>query len=217
MSRYQLIIFDWDGTVMDSVPKIVNTMQLAAKELALPIPQAQSVKDIIGLSLETAAEVLFGDKADTQLIAQTYKSVYRERDITPAPLFEGVEDVFKHLRAQGYQLAIATGKSRKGLNRLLAEHQLVDYFCATRTACESESKPHPDMLHQILQQTGVHPTDAIMVGDTIIDMTLAKNAGVDGLAVTFGVHSEAQMQALAPKAFVHQFSAIPAVIAQLTE
>ncbi|WP_010605002.1 HAD family hydrolase [Pseudoalteromonas maricaloris] len=186
--RYKCVIFDWDGTVMDSVPKIVNTIHLAAKSCNITPVSDSEAKSIIGLSLPVAMQVLFPhheDKAES--LANAYKYIYSNEDDTPSPIFEGVESLLGKLRDRGIKIAVATGKSRTGLNRLMAQNGLTDYFVTTRTACEAESKPHPDMLLQILTELGVDAKDTVMVGDSIIDMNLASNAGVDAIGVTMGV------------------------------
>ncbi|MCG9758606.1 MULTISPECIES: HAD family hydrolase [Pseudoalteromonas] len=192
--RYKCVIFDWDGTVMDSVPKIVNTIHLAAKSCNMTPVSDSEAKSIIGLSLPVAMRVLFPhheDKAES--LASAYKYIYSNEDDTPSPIFEGVEPLLGKLRDRGIKIAVATGKSRTGLNRLMAQNGLTDYFVTTRTACEAESKPHPDMLLQILTELGVDAEDTVMVGDSIIDMDLASNAGVDAIGVTLGVASRDEL------------------------
>lgn len=192
--QYKCVIFDWDGTVMDSVPKIVNTIHLAAKSCNIMPVSDSEAKSIIGLSLPVAMQVLFPhheDKAES--LASAYKYIYSNEDDTPSPIFEGVESLLGKLRDRGIKIAVATGKSRTGLNRLMAQNGLTDYFVTTRTACEAESKPHPDMLLQILTELGVDAKDTVMVGDSIIDMNLASNAGVDAIGVTMGVATREQL------------------------
>ncbi|PCK29849.1 HAD-IIIA family hydrolase [Pseudoalteromonas piscicida] len=192
--RYKCVIFDWDGTVMDSVPKIVNTIHLAAQSCGIPPVSDSEAKSIIGLSLPKAMQVLFPqhqDKADS--LTSAYKYIYSNEDDTPSPIFEGVESLLSQLRSQGIKIAVATGKSRTGLDRLMAQNSLCDYFLTTRTACEAKSKPHPDMLLQILNELGVDAQETVMVGDSIIDMDLARNAGVDAVGMTLGVASREQL------------------------
>ncbi|MEZ7204951.1 HAD family hydrolase [Pseudoalteromonas sp. DY56-GL79] len=192
--RYKCVIFDWDGTVMDSVPKIVNTIHLAAESCGIVPVSNEAAKSIIGLSLDKAILTLFPNHEDklASLIA-AYKYIYKHQDKTPAPLFEGAETLLKQLHGSGIKVAVATGKSRIGLDRLMAESGLSDIFVTTRTACEAESKPHPDMLLQILAELNVEATEAVMIGDTIIDMNLAKNAGIDAIGVTMGVATREQL------------------------
>ena len=165
--QYKLVIFDWDGTLMDSVPKIVNVLKLAAKQCGAAIPRDEDAKSIIGLSLPTAVAKLFPHDEDKwEALAQAYKTVYKEGDYTPTPLFTGANELLDALAGGQVQLAVATGKSRTGLNRLMAETSTEDYFVTTKTADEAQSKPNPDMLNQILTMTGVAAEDAIMIGDS---------------------------------------------------
>lgn len=175
---------------MDSVPKIVNTIHLAATACGIDKVTDEQAKNIIGLSLEKAMLRLFPGHPDKleELVA-AYKHIYKHVDTTPTPLFNGVAELLKQLQQQGKQIAVATGKSRVGLDRLLHESGLRDYFVITRTACEAQSKPHPDMLEQILQHLQVSPQQTVMIGDTLIDMELAQRAGVDAIGVTMGVAS----------------------------
>ncbi|MCG7533641.1 HAD-IA family hydrolase [Pseudoalteromonas sp. OOF1S-7] len=203
---YKLVIFDWDGTVMDTVPKIVNTLHKVVACHGLEPISNDAAKSIIGLSLETAMVTLFPEQqAMAAELAQTYKRLYKE-DTTPITVFEGVEALLAELKAQGILLAVATGKSRAGLDNLLAHSGLSDYFCVTRTADDAKSKPDPDMLLQILSELGVPPEEAIMVGDTGIDMQLASNAHVPAIAVTFGAASAAQLTAYTPLALCHSYA-----------
>lgn len=185
---YQLIVFDWDGTLMDSIQRIVSSMQATARQLALPVPTAEAVKAIIGLSLQPAIERLFGRlSAPTyQQFLEYYRDQYVTLDPTPTPVFDGVPELLESLRAQGYLLAVATGKARRGLDRVLAESQLGDFFVATRCADESASKPNPQMLHELMQITGVTAARTLMIGDSDHDLSMAKAAEVDALAVSFG-------------------------------
>ncbi|CCQ12188.1 Similar to phosphoglycolate phosphatase,clustered with ribosomal large subunit pseudouridine synthase C [Pseudoalteromonas luteoviolacea B = ATCC 29581] len=188
--KYKLVIFDWDGTVMDSIEKIVNSIQLAAEHAGVDIPTADAAKRIIGLSLETAIETLFpNERSKWHALVTGYKHQFKYMDKTPTPVFEGVEALLGSLSQQGIKLAVATGKSRAGLNRMLEQSGLGHYFVVTKTADEAQSKPHPQMLNDILSETNVAPKDAVMIGDTIIDMQLACNAKVDAIGVTLGVDS----------------------------
>ena len=199
--RYKLVIFDWDGTLMDSVPKIVNVLKLAAKQCGAAIPSEDDAKSIIGLSLPTAVAKLFPNDENKRIaLVQAYKALYKEDDNTPTPLFTGANELLDALSAIKVQLAVATGKSRKGLNRLMAETSTVDYFVTTKTADEAQSKPSPDMLNQILAMTGVAAEDAIMIGDSLLDIEMAKQAGVAAVGLTHGAATRAmleQTQALA--------------------
>ncbi len=193
--QYKLVIFDWDGTLMDSVPKIVNVLKLAAKHCDAVIPSEDDAKSIIGLSLPSAIAKLFPNDEDKwAALAQTYKTVYKEEDDTPTPLFSGANELLDALAASQVQLAVATGKSRTGLNRLMAESSTEDFFVTTKTADEAQSKPSPDMLNQILAITGVAAENAVMIGDSLLDIEMAKQAGVAAVGLTHGAATRAALE-----------------------
>ena len=191
---------------MDSVPKIVNTMSLAAREVGIVPAQESAVKNIIGLSLPLAIKTLFPEhpQLHDSLTAQ-YKHQYKYVDNTPTPLFAAVKETLESLVAQGKTLAVATGKSRAGLERLLDETKLRSLFSFTRTSCEARSKPDPDMLLQILDYFDANADDALMIGDTQIDMCLGANAAIDTIGVTFGVHSASALAKYSPVATVDSY------------
>lgn len=188
--KYELIVFDWDGTLMDSVAKIVACTQAAAKDLGLDVPEFDEAKQIIGLGLHEAMARLFSitDEQQVQLVARQYRHHFLGDEPTPEVLFDGAEDLLRNLEAQGYMLAVATGKSRRGLEHVLDKTGLGGVFHATRCADESFSKPHPQMLEEIMNVTGADPVNTLMIGDTEYDMLMAGNAGADALGVTYGVH-----------------------------
>jgi phosphoglycolate phosphatase len=208
---YKLVIFDWDGTVMDSVAKIVNCMHQSARVCGVVCPTDEAVKNIIGLSLEQAVTVLFPQQSHlhADLIAG-YKHQYKHLDNTPTPLFADVEQTLAALKNRGVLLAVATGKSRVGLERLLDETQLRDYFVATRTSDDALSKPAPDMLLQLLDELNISHDDALMIGDTKIDMAMAKAANIDRLGVTMGVHNAQQLNEFTPIATVDSYQQLAA-------
>jgi len=205
MHKYKLVIFDWDGTVMDSVGRIVSSMRSAAKEAELTIPNEEQVKNIIGLSLPEAAKVLFPqlpEHKENQLIMH-YKRHYTELDQTPSPMFENAIQLFENLLERNKYLAVATGKGRAGLERVWEATSSKQYFSTSRCAQECQSKPHPEMLFQIMDELSILPSEAVMIGDTIHDMAMAKNAKVDRIGVTFGVHDHKTLSAFEPKAIVN--------------
>ncbi|ART83807.1 HAD family hydrolase [Oceanisphaera profunda] len=202
--KFRLVIFDWDGTLMDSVARIVSSMQTAALDCLLPVPSAEAVRDIIGLSLYKAFPILFGTLSDaqsTQLLT-VYRRHYLELDQTPSPLFAGASDTIKGLHASGYQLAVATGKQRVGLDSVLADTQLGSYFHALRGADQAVSKPHPLMLEQILDELQVKPAEAVMVGDSSYDLAMAQAIGMPRIGVTYGVHDSIKLSAHQPLALI---------------
>ena len=186
-----LIIFDWDGTLMDSAAKIVTCMQCAARDLDLVAPSCDEVENIIGLGLPQAVARLFPalSAEGNERLQKAYAEHYVVNDKTQTPLFFGVERTLISLRKQGYRLAVATGKSRKGLNRVFAETGTGAYFDSSRCADETASKPHPLMLEELLAELDCKAERALMVGDSEYDMEMAKNAGVKPIAVDYGVHS----------------------------
>ncbi len=212
--RYDLIIFDWDGTLMDSVDKIVRCMQGAARDLGCADPGAASIRHIIGLSLTEAMQALFPSlvAAEHERLTQRYREHFLHRDQTPMPLFPGVDEGLQQLNKKNYLLAVATGKARRGLDRVLEDTAMRGLFCATRCADEAFSKPHPKMLEDILAATGVMPQRALMVGDTTYDMQMAHNAGVAGLAVSYGVHAREDLLHAGALACLNSFEEVCAWI-----
>ena len=189
---YQLIIFDWDGTIMDSAQKIANCIKAAARDVGVDEPSDQQAKSIIGLGLTEAMRVLFESASESQIkqIVEAYKYHFVKGDVTEQGLFDGVEQGLQALEDAGAVLAVATGKSRAGLDRIFAETGLKKHFITSRCADETRSKPNPQMLHEILDFTAIDADKTIMVGDTTYDMDMAINANMHGLGVSYGVHSE---------------------------
>lgn len=186
-----LIIFDWDGTLQNTIEKIVVCMQKSAHEYGIRAPADEAVRDVIGLSLATAMDELFDDRLDqTQrdTLQAIYSRIYNHEDTTPTPFFEGAIDLLNKLRSENYAIAVATGKRRRGLDRILAEHGLGHLFNATRCADETASKPDPLMLEELLKVLEVPRSQALMIGDSFYDMQMAVNAGVSGIGITHGVH-----------------------------
>ncbi|QIB52426.1 HAD-IA family hydrolase [Pseudomonas sp. OIL-1] len=208
MNEFNTLIFDWDGTLVDSVEKIVEAMQVAADEVGLLVPAAGAVRGIIGLGLPEAIATLYPELDDPSRAAalkQAYSDCYIRLELTPSPMFEGVMNTLDACRKQGFNLAVATGKSRRGLQRILAQHGLTDYFDATRCADETASKPHPLMLREILAQLDVAPEQALMVGDSEFDMHMARNAGMAGVAVSYGAQSREQLLCCDPVHCIDEF------------
>ncbi len=211
MSKYSLLVFDWDGTLMDSQAQIVNCMQSAIGELELESRTDEQITNIIGLGLEEAIVQLY-PMIDMKLVTttvQTYREHYLFKDKTPSPLFEGVKDVLNNLRESGYNLAIATGKSRRGLDKGLSETDLHDYFPISRCADETRSKPHPQMLEEILTDHNTQASKALMIGDSEYDLQLAQNTKVDGLAVSYGVHGLMRLLKQDPVGFIDKIGQLP--------
>jgi len=208
MSMYSLIIFDWDGTLMDSELHIVESMQAAMHEQALEVLSAAAVRDIIGLGLPEAVHTLYPDQAESRRasLCEAYSRHFVAGDPATLELFPEAEAVLSDLKAAGHQLAVATGKTRKGLDRLLAYNNWLSYFHGTRCADETSSKPHPQMLHELLVEFDCPPERALMVGDTEFDLAMAVNAGIDSVGVSYGVHDVARLQQHQPRLIVDRLS-----------
>ncbi|MBL4899151.1 MAG: HAD-IA family hydrolase [Colwellia sp.] len=204
MQNYKLVIFDWDGTLMDSVDRIVSSMQSAAKVVGLAIPSNEAAKQIIGLSIPEALKALFEGITDEQIeiMRSQYKYQYLEGDTTPTPLFANATNLLTQLKQNNKLLAVATGKGRDGLNRVLEVSETSAFFNTTRCAGEMPSKPDPTMLLSILDELNLALHEAIMIGDTSHDLKMAQNAGVDSIGVTFGVHDREVLNQYKPKVIV---------------
>lgn len=205
MPAYKLAIFDWDGTLMDSVAHIVDSMQQAAYVLGEPVPSVSDVRHIIGLGLPEAIALLFpkASAVAREAIRQQYAQHFIAHSAAKSELFAGAEPLLAQLTQQGYLLAIATGKSRLGLDRVLAQTGIGHYFVATRCADETASKPHPLMLQELLAYTQTSPQDSIMIGDTSYDMEMAQTIEMPRLAVSYGVHSIDTLKQYQPMAIVN--------------
>lgn len=202
--KYSLIIFDWDGTLMDSEAHIVTSMQGAMQEQALEVLSAAKVRDIIGLGLPEAIHTLYPLETELRRAAlcEAYPRHFVASDPATLRLFPQAESVLADLKTAGYRLAVATGKTRKGLDRLLAHNEWHSYFHGTRCADETRSKPHPQMLHELLVELDCPPEQALMVGDTEFDLAMAKNAGIDSIGVSYGVHDVARLQLHEPRLII---------------
>jgi len=205
---YSLLIFDWDGTIIDSTARIISSMQRAAVDVGLLRPEDEAVCEIIGLGLPEALRAVFPliQAPQIERMKERYAFYYIEGDSTPVALFPYVRETLESLHAKGYRLAVATGKNRRGLDRVLAQTKLGHLFEITRCADETTSKPDPHMLHEILAHTGVAPEAAIMVGDTEFDMDMGRRAGVGRIAVSYGAHHIDRLYQYDPLLSMHQFN-----------
>lgn len=199
--RYELVVFDWDGTIMDSTGLIAECIQLAAHDLRLPIPSVEQAKAIIGLGLDDSTSRLFPqlDGAGRTQFAMAYRKHYVPRD-NEAPLYEGIRELLSSLAAPERFLAVATGKPRVGLERAFGHSGLKPMFHYSRCADEGFPKPHPDMLQKLMDFTAVSPDRTLMIGDTTHDMELARNAGVDAIAMAYGAHPRDFLAGMSPLA-----------------
>jgi len=202
-----LLMFDWDGTLIDSSEKIIQSMQRAADTSGLPALSDARVKSIIGLGLPEAIHTLYPqvDVDSRENFREHYAKHYLEADQIPCEFFPGVMETLEHFKLEGHELVVATGKARRGLNRILTNMRLLDFFHGSRCSDETQSKPHPQMLQELLQEFSRHPHEAIMVGDTTFDMEMAQRADVPRIAVSYGVHSVDELTKFDPKAVIHCF------------
>ncbi len=201
MNKYELLIFDWDGTLVDSIGRIVESILFAAADCELPALDEASIKGIIGLGLPEAIAALYPEVSDERTVEafrRAYAGHYLSLETEPSALYPGVAEALRAFRGHGYFLAVATGKGRRGLDRVLAGHGWGDFFDVTRCADETLSKPNPQMIHEILAHCGVGPERALMIGDSVFDLEMARRAGVDSVAVTYGAQPLEVLQACMP-------------------
>jgi phosphoglycolate phosphatase len=197
----QLVIFDWDGTLMDSTGRIVECLCLAAEDARLPTLAPERARSIIGLGLPEAIRTLYpgiGD-GDAEQMRQHYARHFIAAEAVPSRLFPGVRELLEELAERQVLMAVATGKSRRGLDRVWQGGDLGRYFAASRCADESRSKPHPAMVHELLDQLGVLSHRALVVGDTSFDLEMARNAGVESVAMTWGAHPPSLLAQYSPR------------------
>lgn len=203
-----LFIFDWDGTLIDSTAHIISAMQVAAEELQLPALSSEAVQNIIGLGLPEAIVALYPDlgEADRHDLKLGYARHYIALNEYPPQLFSGVLDTLKQLKSDGHLLAVATGKNRRGLRRILDQLDMLEFFHASRCADETQSKPHPQMLYELLSELATPAEGAVMVGDTEYDLAMAKAAGMPRIGVDYGAHAVERLLAYEPDMILSDFS-----------
>ena len=205
---YELVIFDWDGTLMDSTARIVDCLQKSAVAAGLDEPVADQARQIIGLGMQEGFEQLFPDASQAQAEAMIahYRDEFVHRNRTSHQLYPGVMDWLAGKVSGRLLLAVATGKSRAGLDREIAVHGMGAFFVASRCADECFSKPHPQMVLELLDETGIEADHAIMVGDTSFDMEMARAADVDCLGLSQGAHTEEQLRRSGASVIVESFT-----------
>jgi phosphoglycolate phosphatase len=199
--RYSLIVFDWDGTLIDSAASIATCIQEAAREMNLPIPDRETASHVIGLGLHDSLRHAVPTLAPDGYAA--FVECYRRHFMScedSMQLFPGVHELLLDLRGRGHRLAVATGKSRRGLDRALEAVALAQHFDATRCGDETQPKPHPAMLLELLQELSIEPWRSLMIGDTSHDLEMARSAGVPAIGVCSGAHPAHSLRALAPLA-----------------
>ena len=205
--KFDLIVWDWDGTLADSTGMITNALIKAAEQVGLPKLAPEKASSIIGLGLKESIYELYGDLSaeKARALAARYSANYYAGE-SEIPLFEGAHETIVTLHRRGYKVAVATGKGRRGLNLALEHCGLTKYFHGTRTVDECFSKPHPQMLDELMDDLVVMPERTLMIGDTNYDMQMAQNAGVSYVAVTFGAQSREALSVYQPKYIFDQFS-----------
>jgi phosphoglycolate phosphatase len=208
---YHLLVFDWDGTLMDSEARIVACLQSAIEVTGAEPRPSDRLSHVIGLGLGEAIRSLYPDQGPG--FVDAFAGAYRERflalDHSPSELFDGALETLELLRERGYRLAIATGKARRGLDRVLGKLALTAHFDATRCADETRSKPDPQMLHELMNELALPPERTLMIGDTEYDMQMAANAGVAALAVSYGVHPVDALLRIGARGHIDAISELP--------
>ncbi|HXE40841.1 MAG TPA: HAD-IA family hydrolase [Azonexus sp.] len=202
--KYELVVFDWDGTLLDSAGAIVQAIQSACRDLGLAVPDDARARHVIGLGLADALRHAVPDlqPENYQAMVERYRFHYLSGD-HQLTLFPGVREMLARLQAVGHILSVATGKSRQGLDRALDHSGLRPLFQASRCADECHSKPHPQMLDELMAEFGVAAGSTVMIGDTSHDLLMASNAGVASLAVTYGAHPHEHLLEHNPLACLH--------------
>lgn len=194
----KLAVFDCDGTLIDGQADVCWAMERAFSRAGIPAPDVSAVRRAVGLSLPQAVRVLAPDLSEDQnrAVTEFYRSSFRarrEEGLLDEPLYDGIAELLTGLRNAGWQLAVATGKSDRGLAACLATHGIADLFVSLQTADRHPSKPHPAMLEAALFEAGALPAQAVMIGDTSFDMLMARSAGVRGVGVAWGYHAPAEL------------------------
>ena len=205
--NFDLIVFDWDGTLFDSTALITRCIQAACADLGVAVPSDRDASYVIGMglieALQHAAPGLSRDRYPELGLRYRHHYTARQHELS---LFEGTLPMLKALKARNHWLAVATGKSRSGLDDALGTVQLRGMFDATRTADETASKPHPLMLLELMRELGVAPERSLMIGDTTHDLQLAANAGTASVGVSYGAHEHASFAEFAPRHVAHSVS-----------
>jgi len=211
LENYRLLVFDWDGTLMDSADCIVACVQETIDELGLPKREPQEIRSIIGLSLAESVETLYPDEdpAVYRQVIDGYRQRWLGREPAYYPPFPGAEEALATLQEAGYLLAVATGKSRRGLDKSMASSGFGHFFDSTRCADEAPSKPHPSMLEQLMNELETAPEATLVIGDTDFDLLMARNAGATAVAVTYGAHPRERLEAATPLAFFDDLRQLP--------
>ncbi len=211
-NRFELLVFDWDGTLSDSVGHILAAIRHAIDSLSLEARADEQIQNSIGLGMREAILHLYPRMGEDTIkqVADRYRAHWLASSKTD--LFPGAAELIASLHREGYYLAIATGKSRRGLDRALHETGLMSFFHATRCADETCSKPHPQMLQEIMDSLGISPKNTVMIGDTEHDMKMAHNAGVTAIAANYGSQSAQRLLAFGPMAGIDSLLELPSLL-----
>ncbi len=213
----RLIMFDCDGTLVDSQYVIIDSMEAAFQARGLPPPTPEAVRRIVGLSLPEAIGRLYpaGDTAAIESLVAAYRQCFldvRAKSNLHEPLFADVVETLTLLEETGYVLGIATGKSRRGLLATLETHGLAKHFATLQTADDGPGKPHPGMLQRAMAETGVEKDETVLIGDTVFDMEMALNAGTGAFGVSWGYHDVAELHAAGAHLVLDHLCELPSML-----
>lgn len=213
----KLLVFDWDGTIADSVGDIINCKHFLAKKYNLPLPSEETIKNVLGTKFEDAMQRCFPSASPHLLrkLSQEFHHLMQQGDYQTA-LFPNAKEILKELKQQNmFKFAIATSKDRQELNSAIEYNGLFDLFDVTCCGAEHQSKPNPSMLNYIMTKFNIKPHECIMVGDTVTDIQFAANAGIKTIVVTFGAHSVEKLQSMNPLALIDEWKQLPEIINKL--
>ena len=217
--NWRLLVFDWDGTLMDSAGHIVAAVRAAAEDIGVRVPIEDDVRHVIGLGLREAIAAVLPELDDEGYarFVEAYRRRFWQESLHGQSLFSGAREVLLELKAAGYLLAVATGKGKNGLRHVLEKEMLHQVFDVTRCAEETLSKPHPQMLNEILDDLGLMPTAGLMIGDTTYDMEMAVRAGMDRLGVSYGAHQKDLLLSHRPLGILNDIRDLPQWLASASE
>jgi len=200
MKKYSLLVFDWDGTLVDSEGFAIEALQKTAADFNYPVPEISAIRECFGLKLENLLQQFFPKENQTEL-AKTFYKYFSEEDLT-TNFFAGALETLAYLKQQGFTLAVATNRARAKLDTALDMANIKNLFATTRCPEEGAPKPAPDMLLTLLEELNIDPYNALMIGDTVFDMQFAQNAAVDAMAACYGHHRKDQLAAFNPVGFI---------------
>jgi len=213
-ANLKLLVFDWDGTLMDSEARIVACIKASIEDLGLPPRDHDTIKNIIGLGLREAVDTLYpgSDERIHQQLPERYRYHFLTANRTPSAFFPGALETLRGLHRKGYLMAVATSKGRPGLDRVLGESGLDQLFHGSRCADETHSKPHPRMLLELIDELDVSPSETLMVGDTEYDMAMGASAGTHVVAACYGVHERERLLRYNPLACIESIVELAGIV-----